>query len=91
MFVEIDSNKHPEDAQDVDLNVQSEYELDQYEVDGEGWVNARCEMSREDALDGPLRCHDVENLSQDSAEQATDQHKHEKHPGRFSHAAACPP
>lgn len=91
MFVQVDADKHPENAQNVDLHAEPEYELDQDEVDGEGWVNTGREMSREDALDGPLGCHNVENLSEDSAKQATDQHKHEKHPGRLSHAAASPP
>lgn len=91
MFVKVDADKHPNDAQNVDLNAEPKHELDQDEVNGEGRINARCEMSRENALDGSLGCHDVENLSKDSTKQAADQHKHEKHPGRFSHAAACPP
>jgi hypothetical protein len=38
-----------------------------------------------------LRRHDMEDLSKYSAQQAADQHKHEKHPGRFSHVAVRPP
>jgi hypothetical protein len=91
VFVEVDADKHPNDAQDVDLNAEPKHELDQDEVNGQGWVNARREMSREDALDSSLRRHDVEDLSKNSTKQAADQHKHEKHPGRFSHAAAYPP
>jgi hypothetical protein len=91
VFVEVDADKHPNDAQDVDLNAEPKHELEQDQVNGEGWINPRCEMSREDALDSPLGCHGVENLSKDPTKQAADQHKHEKHPGRFSHAAACPP
>ena len=63
MFVEVDTDKHPEHAQNVHLHAEPEDELDQDEVDREGRVDPRCEMSREDALDGPLGCHDVENLS----------------------------
>ena len=68
MFVEVDADKHPEDAQNVDLNAEAKYELEQDQVDGEGWVNARHEMSREDALDSSLRRHDMEDLSKDSAQ-----------------------
>lgn len=88
MLVEVDADKHPEHAQDVDLHAQPEDELDQDEIDREGRVDARCEVRREDALDSPLGCHNVENFSKDSAKQAADQHKHEEYPGRFSHAAA---
>lgn len=91
MFVEVDADKHPEDAQHVDLNAEAKYERKQDQVYGEGWVNPRHEMSRENALDGPLRRHDVEDLSKNSAQQAADQHKHEKHPGRFSHVTVRPP
>lgn len=80
MFVEVDADKHPENTQNVDLHTEPEDELDQDEVDGEGWVNAGREMSRKDALDSPLGCQNMENFSQDSAKETTDQHKHEKHP-----------
>lgn len=62
MFVEVDPDEHSEDAENVDFKVESEDEFDQDKVDGERRVDARTVVRRENALNGALRCHDVENL-----------------------------
>ena len=87
MFVEVDPDEHPEDAQNVHFNVESKDEFDQDKVDGERRIDARIEVRRENTLNGALRCHDVENLAQYPAKKPSDQHEDEQHPGRFSHAA----
>lgn len=88
VFVEVDPDEHPEDAQNVNLNVESKDKFDQDKVDGERRVDTRVKVRRENALNGALRCHDVENLPEYPAKEPSDQHENEQNPGRFSHAAA---
>ncbi len=77
MFVKIDSDEHSEDAQNIHFNVESKYEFDQNKVDGERRIDAGIKVRRENALNGPLRCHDVENLSEYPTQKPSDQHKNE--------------
>ena len=86
MFVEVDPNEHPEDAQDIHFEVESEDEFDQDKVDRERWVDTRIKVRRENALNGALRRHDVENFSEYPAKEPSDQHEDDQHPWRFSHA-----
>lgn len=72
MLVEIDPDEHPEDAQNVDFNIEPEDEFDQDKIDGEWGADARIKVRRENALDGTLRCHDVENLPEYSAKEPSD-------------------
>lgn len=87
MLVEVDPDEHPEDAQNVDLDVESQYQFDQDKVDGERRVNAGIKVRRENALNGALGCHDVKNLPEYSTQEPSDQHEDDQNPGRFSHAA----
>lgn len=87
MFVEVDPDEHPEDAENVHFNVESKDEFDQDKVDGERWVDTRVIIRRENTLNGALRCHSVENFPKYPAKEPSDQHKDEQNPGRFSHAA----
>ncbi len=88
MFVKIDPDEHPQDAQNVHLNVESEDEFDQDKVDGERRIDPGIIVCRENVLNGALRCHDMENLPEYPAKEPSDQHENEQNPGRFSHAAA---
>ena len=87
MFVKIDSDKHPEHAENIHFNVESKDEFEQDKVDGERRVDARRKVRGKDALNGALRCHDVKNLSEYPAQKSSDQYKDEQNPRRFSHAA----
>lgn len=87
MLVKVDPDEHPEDAQNVHLDIESEDKFEQDKVDGERWVDARIKVRREDTLNGALRRHDVENFTEYPAEETSNQHEDEQHPGRFSHAA----
>lgn len=87
MFVEVDPDEHPEDAQNVDFNVESKDEFDQDKVDGERRVDAGIKVCRENTLNGALRCHNVENFTKYPAKEPSDQHEDDQNPGRFSHAA----
>ncbi len=86
MFVKVDPDEHPEDAQNVHFNVESKDKFDQDKVNGERWVDTRAIIRCEDALNGALRCHGVENLSEYPAKEPSNQHEDEQNPGRFSHA-----
>ncbi len=72
MFVEVDSDEHAKDAQDVDFNIESEDEFDQDKVNGERGADPRIKVRRENALDGALRCHSVENLPEYSPKEPSD-------------------
>jgi hypothetical protein len=87
VFVKVDPDEHPQDAQNVHFNVESKDEFDQDKVDGERWVDTRIEVRRENALNGALRCHDMENFPEYPAKEPSDQHENDQNPGRFSHAA----
>ena len=87
MFVEVDPDEHPEDAENVHFNVESKDEFDQNKVDSERRIDAGIKVCRENALNGALRCHSVENFPKYPAKEPSDQHKDEQNPGRFSHAA----
>ncbi len=67
MFIEVDTDEHAEDAENIDFNVEPYYEFDQNQVYGKGRADAGSEMSGEDALNGALRRHDVENFPKYSA------------------------
>lgn len=81
VFIEIDSDEHPEDAQNVDFNVEPKDEFDQDKIDGERWINTRVIIRRENTLNGALRCHSVENLPEDPAKKPSDQYEDEQYPG----------
>ena len=86
VFVKVDPDEHPEDAQNVHLNVESKDQFDQDKIDGKRRVDAGIKVRRENTLNGALRCHDVENLPEYPAKESADQHEDEQNPGRFSHA-----
>ncbi len=75
MFVEVDADEHPENAQNIDFQVESQDEFDQHEVDGQRWVDPWIKIRRENALNGALRRHDMENLSEYPAEEPSDQYE----------------
>ncbi len=77
MFVKIDPDEHPQDAQNVHFNIESEDNFDQDEVDGERRVDAGIKVGRENALNGTLRCHDVEDLPKYPAKEPSDQQEDE--------------
>ena len=68
MLVQIDADKHAEDAQYVDFEAEPQYEIDQHKIHGQGRINAGHEMRRENTLDGALRCHHMENFAKDPAQ-----------------------
>jgi hypothetical protein len=72
VFVEVDPDEHPDDAQNVDFNIESEDEFDQDKVDGERGGDTRIKVRRENALDSALRCHDMENLPEYSTKEPSD-------------------
>jgi hypothetical protein len=81
VFVKVDPDEHPQDAQDVHFNVESKDEFDQDKIDGERWVDTRIEVRRENALNGALRCHDMENFSEYPAKEPSDKHENDQNPG----------
>ncbi len=87
VFVKVNPNEHPQDAQNVHFNIEPKDQFEQDKVDGERRVNARIKVRCENALNGALRCHHVENLPKYPAKEPSDQHEDEQNPGRFSHAA----
>lgn len=91
MFVEVDADKHTENAQDVDFNAEPEYEFDQHQVDRQRRVDTGRKMSGKNTLDGSLRRHDVQDLAEYPAKQSSDQHKDEQNPWRFPHDAPLLP
>lgn len=91
MFVEVDADEHPEDAENVDFQVESEDEFNQDQVDGERRIDARIKVRCENVLNSALRGHGVENFTKDPTEEPSDQHENEQNPGRFSHTATLLP
>ena len=81
VFVEVDPNEHPEDAQNVYFNVEYKDKFDQDKVDSEWWVDPRVIIRRKDALNGALRGHSVENLPEYPAKEPSNQHEDEQNPG----------
>jgi hypothetical protein len=79
VLIEVDPDEHAQYADDVDLDAEAHGQLEQDEVDREGGIDAGREVRGEDALDGPLRSHDVENFSENSTQQASDHDKDEQH------------
>lgn len=67
VFVEVDADEHAKNAENVDFQVESEDQLDQDKVDGERRVDTRVIVRRKNTLDGALRGHDMEDLSEYSA------------------------
>ncbi len=72
MFVEVDPDEHAKDAQNVAFNVESYDQLDEDEVDGARRVDTGIKVRCENALDGALRCHDMENLHEYSTKEPSD-------------------
>lgn len=81
MLVEVDPDKHTENTEQVDLEAEPDREFKEHQINGEGRADSWSKMRGEDALDVTLRCHHVQNLSKNSAEQSADEHKDEKNPG----------
>lgn len=90
MLVEVDADEHAKNAEDIDLEREAEREFDQNQVQSERLGDAEREVCREDVLDRPLRRHDLENFSENSAKQPSDQQKYKQNPGRFSHKNRAP-
>jgi len=68
VFVKIDADKHPENAQDVYFNAETKGQFNENEVDGERRANTGGKVGRKDALNRALRRDDVEYFSKNSAE-----------------------
>ena len=68
MFVEIDPDKHTEDAEQIDLDAESDREFQEHQVDCEGRADSGSKVCGEDALNVALRRHDMQNFSKNSAE-----------------------
>ena len=81
VFIEVDPDEHPQDAQNVHFDVESKDEFDQDKVYGEGRIDTWIKVRRKNALNGALRCHDVKNLPEYPAKEPSDQHEDEQNPG----------
>lgn len=68
MLVEIDANKHTENAQNIDFQAEPQYEFDQYQIYGQGRINAGHKIRRKNILYGALRRHHMENFAEDPAQ-----------------------
>ena len=68
VLVEVDTDKHAQDTQDVDLEAEPQDEFDQHKIHSQGGINAGHKIRGENTLDGALRRHDMENLTKDSAQ-----------------------
>lgn len=88
VFVKVDPDEHPEDAENVYFDVESKDEFDKDKVDGERRIDTGVKVCRENTLNGALGCHDVENFPEYPAKEPSDQYEDEQDPRRFSHADA---
>lgn len=85
VFVQVDAKKHAQNAQQTDLEAESQRELEKNKVDCQWRADSRCEVGGKHILNRTLRGHDSENFSEDTAEQPADQQEYQQQPGRFSH------
>ena len=81
VLVEVDSQKHPEETEEVDFQDEAEGELEEDQVDRQRGIDAGSEVAGEYRLNGTLRSHDSEDFSQYSAQESTDEHENEQNPG----------
>jgi hypothetical protein len=80
ILVQIYSKEHPDETEQVDFEFKPQGELEEDQVDGERWVDARGKIGGEDRLNCAMRGHDPEDFSQYSAQQSTDEHENEQNP-----------
>ena len=78
VFVEVHADEHAQDADDVDLDTESQRELHQDKVNGERGVDAGAKVCGEDALNRALGRHDMENFSKNAAQQSADNDEDEQ-------------
>ena len=57
LLVEIDTEKHAEEAQQVHFQHNPERQFQQDQVQCHGWINSGCERRGEDILNGPFWGH----------------------------------
>ena len=57
VFVQIDAEEHPNQAEKIDFELEAYRKFEQNHVDGE-WADARVKMGREDRLNVAMRGHD---------------------------------
>lgn len=63
VLVEVDAQEHAEDAQQADLEAESQREFEKDEVDRQRRADAGCKVCGKHILNGALRGHDPEDLS----------------------------
>lgn len=80
VFVQIDAEKHTDEAEKVNFQFKAQGELEQNQVDGERGVDSGRKIGGKDRLNCALRGHDPEDFSQHSSQESTDENENEQNP-----------
>ena len=68
VFIQIDAQKHPDEAEEVDLGKEANGELNEDQIDGQWLGDTEDIAGGEDRLNCAMRGHDPENFSQYSTQ-----------------------